>query len=136
MFSLFSSKEYFMDKEVACNCSYCNDGSNHMSKQFMRTLNKLRTQYGKPIVLSSAYRCGEYNNSISSTGYSGPHTTGKAVDIPVAGEDAHRLIQLAFELGFTGIGIRQHGSWSKRFIHIDMLTTESYPRPRIWTYND
>ena len=34
-----------------------------------------------PLQITSAYRCPSHNDSVSSTGMAGPHTTGLAVDI-------------------------------------------------------
>jgi hypothetical protein len=44
--------------------------------------------------------------------------------------DAYRLAKLAFDHGFTGIGINQKGGG--RFIHVDDLADA--PRPTIWSY--
>jgi hypothetical protein len=60
-----------------------------------------------------------------------------AVDIGVYGDRAHAVIGEAYALGFTGIGVRQHGPTDRRFIHLDTLTpevAERFPRPTIWSY--
>ncbi|MDC0529213.1 D-Ala-D-Ala carboxypeptidase family metallohydrolase [Gammaproteobacteria bacterium] len=124
--------KYFSDKELACKCGECS-GENQMSPAFMERLDELRSEYGKPIILSSAYRCPAHNKKVSSTGENGPHTTGKAVDIKVSGQDAHRVTRIAFRLGFTGIGIKQSGRWQSRFIHVDTLSMGD-TRPRVWSY--
>jgi zinc D-Ala-D-Ala carboxypeptidase len=57
------------------------------------------------------------------------HSTGRAVDIAV------RLLQLALQEGFTGIGIQQTGEG--RFLHLDDIQPEDefhVPRPWIWSY--
>ena len=114
------------------NPKYCDEHLMH--EGFMDRLEALRVDYGIAMVLSSAYRTPEHNDKVSSTGFDGPHTTGRAVDILVAGEDAYKLIALAVSRGFTGIGIKQKGAWDKRFIHLDDLPDGSHPRPRIWSY--
>lgn len=118
---------YFTDKELQCKCG-C--GQNYMNTSFMYALDVLRERYGKPIVLSSAYRCPEYNDKVSSTGRTGPHTTGKAVDIVCRGTDAYEIMHLAFEIGFSGIGVSQKGD--SRFLHLDMLDHDL--RPWVWSY--
>jgi zinc D-Ala-D-Ala carboxypeptidase len=50
--------------------------------------------------------------------------------VAVDGQQAHKLLKLAFELGFTGIGVNQ--KTSGRFIHLDTLTEA--PRPNVWSY--
>jgi uncharacterized protein YcbK (DUF882 family) len=125
-----SGWEYFTKEEMAC--PHC--GESKMDEDFMRRLNRLRQQFGKPIIVTSGYRCPEYNDQISSTGRDGPHTTGRAVDIHVYGEDAHRVLFFALTGGFSGIGIKQHGDYDGRFIHLD--TIETGTRPWVWTYRD
>ncbi len=102
-----------------------------MSVKFMKSLESLRTIYGQPMKVTSAYRCPRHNAAVSSTGATGPHTTGCAVDVSIAGEAAYKLVALAVTMGFTGIGIKQSGPWPGRFIHLDTLTDN---RPRIWSY--
>jgi hypothetical protein len=104
-----------------------------MDERFMRRLDMLRERYGMPIFVTSGFRSPRYNAQISRTGASGPHTTGHAVDIRVAGNDALDLIALAVGLGFTGVGVKQHGTG--RFLHLDDLPGgPGRPRPWIWSY--
>jgi zinc D-Ala-D-Ala carboxypeptidase len=123
---------YFSDKELACKCGKC-DSSNKMDPTFMYKLNILRANFGKPIYLSSAYRCPDYNEKVSSTGRNGPHTTGKAADLLVSGKDAHTILMLAANLHFSGIGISQKGEHGKRFIHLDNIGNGPV-RPWVWSY--
>lgn len=122
--------EFFARDELECKCG-C--GRARMDARFVELLDNLRDNFGGPIVLSSAYRCPEYNAQVSSTGTNGPHTTGKAVDILASGEDAFRILDHAFALGdFKGIGIAQKGEHGSRFIHLDTL--EKGTRPWVWSY--
>jgi hypothetical protein len=52
--------------------------------------------------------------------------------VAVAGADAIRLLVLAAEFGFTGIGVQQKGEG--RFIHLDDVPGTLLPRPAIWSY--
>ena len=125
---------YFSAKELQCHCGECDDKGDNMDVVFMEHLDQLRRLYGKPIILSSAYRCPKYNAKISSTGSTGPHTTGKAVDIVISGVDAYKLLSIAMKLEyFTGIGIKQSGGYNKRFIHLDSIDDNQY-RPMVWSY--
>ena len=117
----------FKHKELTCKCG-C--GREIEDEVFMYNLQRLREMLGVPMVLSSAYRCPEYNDKVSNTGFGGPHTIA-AVDVLVYGEHAHRLLWMAMACGFTGIGISQKGPWAARFIHIDRLREG---RPWVWTY--
>ena len=69
-----------------------------MQPEFLEKLQTIRDLYGKPIRLNSGYRCPEFNATISKTGPDGPHTTGRAVDIAISGQDA---------LHVPGLGVEQ-----------------------------
>jgi zinc D-Ala-D-Ala carboxypeptidase len=121
---------YFSQKELESP-----DTNEHkMSKIFMTKLIALREDYNAPMVISSGYRTPDHNEKVSSTGRTGPHTSGKAVDVVVNRGEAHKLLTLALDHGFSGIGIKQNGEG--RFLHLDNL--EDYetlgPRPTIWSY--
>jgi len=109
------------------NCSHC--GKNEMKADFMLRLQTLRSVYGKPMRVTSGYRCSEHPAEVKKT-QPGAHTSGCAVDISVDRADAHQLLKLAFAAGFTGIGVQQKGSG--RFIHLDTL--DSTLRPTVWSY--
>lgn len=115
-------------------CKHC--GEHKLIPEFMDRLQALRTEYGKPMKITSGYRCPAHNVVVSSTGPSGPHTSGEAVDIQCSGADAYRLVSLALKHGFTGIGVSQKGPHDRRFIHLDTLPNAvGQPRPTLWTYN-
>ena len=97
---------------------------------FMDLLQGIRDVAKFPLIISSGYRAPEHNSRVSKTGKTGPHTTGRAVDIAIRGEEAFVLVRLAMLHGMTGVGISQKGK--TRFIHLDDLTDG--PRPRIWSY--
>lgn len=128
----WSDIRYFARGEFDCNCG-C--GRNDMQLDFVAKLDDLRTRLGVPLRVTSGYRCPLYNNVVSTTGENGPHTTGRAVDVQLAGANVHRLVMQASLGGwFSGIGLHQRGPHSKRFIHLDDLEAPAHPRPRIWTY--
>ncbi len=128
--------ENFKAPEFACRCDECNSTGYEMNMNFILALDYLRQQLGSPMIITSGYRCPEYNDRIASTGRDGPHTTGRAADIGISGERAFHLVQQCFNLDIwmTGIGINQKGPYEKRFIHLDDLDGTDHPRPRIWTY--
>lgn len=119
----------FSKAELACKC-----GCGMLPDQhFMDKIQSLRNAFGNPMPVSSAARCPEHNSRVSRTGRTGPHTTGRAIDIAVRGAEALRLVGLAAQMGFTGIGVAQKGA--SRFIHIDDLHNgPGCPRPWIWSY--
>ncbi len=63
------------------------------------------------------------------------HTTGRAIDIAVYGEQAYKIVSCVPQFEFNGIGLSQAGAHRSRFIHLDDLTrVDGFPRPWIWGY--
>lgn len=123
--------EFFTWDEFRCR--HC--GRNEMDPDYITMLDELRRTYGRPIVVSSGYRCPDHNEAVSNTGRSGPHTTGQASDVRVHGSDAHYLIALALKHGFTGLGVHQKGDPATRFVHLDTIKSSGRsPRPWVWSY--
>ena len=120
--------------ELVCKES----GINRMHTDTMDRLQRVRSDYGRSIAISSGYR--DITHSIEAAkiekhGRAGAHSTGRAVDLAVRGADAVRVLALALDAGFTGIGVQQAGE--KRFIHLDDIQPEDdfhVSRPWIWSY--
>ena len=117
---------FFSHGELMCHCGKC--GRADMDPGFMEWLVRVREEFDEPMVLTSAFRCPDWNERVSHTGRDGPHTTGKAVDVAIAGPAARRLMEVAIERGVKGIGVKQTGRWGSRFLHLDLL---GY---RVWSY--
>lgn len=113
------------------SCRHC--GLNLMDHAFIDLLDELRERLGFPLPVSSGYRCPAHNRAVSTTGDTGPHTTGKAADLLVSHSRAYDVLCTAPLLGFTGIGLQQKSS--TRFIHLDTLpNAPGQPRPTVWSY--
>ena len=112
---------------VEVKCSHCGELKIH--EDIMDLLQEARNDLG-PLSITSGYRCSEHNNSISSTGPNGPHTTGKAIDISVRDSQHRKQLIEYFAPKVTGLGI------AKSFIHIDLLYEEDgfEMRPNSWVY--
>ena len=118
--------KYETDKMLACSCG-C--GTKGMEPAFLMTLDQIRKAIGEPLTVTSGYRCPAHNTSVSSTGATGPHTTGKAMDIKADSRMRFLLIQAALKQGITRIGV------AKTFIHLDDLgELDGFPSPRVWSY--
>jgi len=115
----------FSEAEMRCR----HTGRVAMDPAFMERLQALRTQYGRPMRVTSGYR-DRTHPAEARKAQPGTHTMGRAVDIAVRGKDAFDLVALAMDYGFTGIGVQQHGN--TRFIHLDDL--EGPTRPALWSY--
>ena len=116
---------YETDPKLACSCC----GKQGMNDDFMKKVDAIREDIKMPLVVVSGYRCPEYNAKVSSTGESGPHTTGRAIDL--AADSQRRLLITAEALDnkITRIGP------AKTFIHIDDLTEEDgFSQNVMWLY--
>ena len=95
----------------------------------MEKIQQLRDKYGKPMTITSGYR--DVTHPIEAQKEkAGIHTMGLAADVACNGQEAYHLLKLAFDMGFTGIGIAQKGH--SRFIHLDIYTKP--PRANVWSY--
>lgn len=117
----------FTQAEMRCK----HTGKCEMDPRFMQRLQQLRSVYGQPMTVTSGYRDPSHPAE-AGKGTPGAHTMGRAVDIAVRGADAVRLLQLALQMGFTGVGVAQKGT--NRFIHLDDVAPGTLPRPMIWSY--
>ena len=115
----FSAKEF--------DCQHC--GKNEIKPEFMAKLQQLRTVYGAPMRITSGYRCPQHPIEAKKAA-PGAHASGLACDIGVQGAEAHTLLRMALEAGFTGVGVQQAGLG--RFLHLDTL--EGDLRPTVWSY--
>ena len=108
----------FTKKEFDCK----ETGENNMSYYFLDKVQELRTQYGKPIIITSGYR--SVNHSIErKKARGGYHTRGIACDIRCNSQEAYDIVHIAFNLGFTGIRISQ-AQGKARFVHLDLRPIE------------
>lgn len=119
---------YDTDPKLACSLT----GERGMDDGFMGKLDRLRSLYGSPITINSGYRSPEYNAQISSTGETGPHTTGRAVDIAVSSSrQRSELMRILLhpDSEFTRV------TPAKSFIHIDDLTeADGFSENVMWWY--
>jgi uncharacterized protein YcbK (DUF882 family) len=103
-----------------------------MDQKLMSALDDIRQALGKPIIISSGYRCPNHPIEAKKS-KPGAHATGKAADLAVQGEDAVNVMMAALFMEIKRIGVQQKGSG--RFIHLDIADHEDgFPTPAIWSY--
>ena len=108
--------KFFVPAEIACRGT----GEILVNEDFLFCLDQLRLQLDRPLKVSSSYRSAYHNAQVGGAVRS-CHRLGIAADLPLAGHDKSRLIEMAKAVGFTGFGISY-----QTFIHIDI------GRPRSW----
>jgi uncharacterized protein YcbK (DUF882 family) len=89
-------------------------------------MDRARRIVGRPIIITSGFRCPEHNKAVGGKPESA-HLTGEAWDILAeTSRDRFRLLQAFFSLGVQRIGIGQ------AFLHIDVSL--KLPQQVIWLY--
>lgn len=121
------SSEHFSREELQCS----ETGECNMDPDFLALLEKVRSRFGKPMRISSAYRSPEHSVEAAKPDHrkNGYHVQGRAVDVLIKHDEALRLIHIALNEGMMGIGVSQKGDHETRFIHLD-----NRPSRMMWSY--
>lgn len=114
----------FTKSEFDCRVT----AENNMQHEFMVKLQRLRTEYGKTINITSGYRSPSHPIEAKKGHSRGEHTTGNCADIAcVTGQERFILVSLALKHGFSRIGI------AKTFLHLG-IGGGDLPQNVIWEY--
>ena len=113
------------DKKLSTNFRVrefaCNDGTDpiFIDSDLVAVLQKIRTHFGKPVTITSAYRTPPHNSREGGTTYS-QHLYGRAADIKISGVTPKKVADYAETLlSEGGIGIYN------TFTHIDVRSVKS-----------
>lgn len=95
-----------------------------IDKKLVELLQDIRSHFGKPVIISSAYRCATHNKKVD--GATGSyHTKGQAADIYISGIKPIEIARYAENIGILGIGLYETDK-DGHFVHIDTRTTKSF----------
>lgn len=106
--------ENFDSSEFTCKCGECDGGG--VKWLLIRNLETLREVVGRPIKVTSGYRCSEHNRKVGGVTDSF-HTKGLAADIVCEGLSTDELAAKAskvFNLGGVGYYPKEG------FVHVDV----------------
>ena len=117
--------KHFTEKELSCK--HC--GKMGMDETTLKNLITMREDLDFPLPITSGYRCPEHNKAVGGHPNSA-HMLGHAIDIQISGENAATLVAVCISYGFNGIGVKQHGEHSGRYIHLD----DNHVKRTIWSY--
>ncbi len=121
-----SNFKYFKLSEFKCKCG-CNmpdEVVENLTTKLISLLDIAREKSRIPFIITSGYRCPEYNELVGGVKNSA-HTKGLAADIKVgSGYQRYAILKSLLDVGFTRIGIYRN------FIHCDVDYTK--PSPVIW----
>ena len=116
--------EHFDSREFACR--HC--GKDGISRELVDALEELRVRVGRPVVVTSGYRCPEHPVERAKA-RPGLHALGIAADVTVPGMAARDVYRAAVEIGrFSGFGLDEQ----RNFVHLDIRSTT----PARWAYRN
>ena len=113
----------FNSSEFDCHGSGC-CSETLVDQQLVEYLQKIRNHFGKPVNISSGYRCATHNKSVGGATGS-RHTKGQAADIYINGIVPAEIAKYAESLGIKGIGLYETDK-DGHFVHVDTRTTKSF----------
>lgn len=116
-YSRRSQGDSFISKSFRVREFACKDGSDKIliDSTLVDVLQKIRDHFGKPVIITSAYRSPSHNSKVggSSSSY---HLKGMAADIKVSGVSAVAVATYAQTLT-NGVGCYYYGG--TEFVHVD-----------------
>ena len=117
---------HFTTNEFTCLCRFSTCINQRTSIELIARLELLHIKFGKPITVTSGFRCHEYQIDLGQRGYEtakiiSQHELGMAADI--VSSNLKDLAKLSDPL-FKAMGV------GKTFIHVDMREDKL----RRWTY--
>lgn len=119
---------HFDTSEFACKCGTCVENS--IDSAFVEKLEDVRIQFGKPISVSSGYRCPSHNKDVGGVSGSS-HPAGIAADIQPE-EKTKENFDTLYNLLYTKFDNIGDGR-NKGFIHVDDRPAKPSGK-RTWTY--
>jgi uncharacterized protein YcbK (DUF882 family) len=116
--------KYFKLEDFNCQ----ETGENKMNVEFIHRLDELREACGFPFIITSGYRSPSHSIEARKE-KPGTHAKGYASDIKTtSGSQRYKIIEQAFLLGFSGIGV------ARNFIHVDDRAIHDGKAPVAWCY--
>ena len=119
----------FTLNELKCGCKgkFCNGFPVGFSYELLSQLQKVRNYFGKPVIITSAVRCQQYNDSLKGSIKKSKHTMGRAVDFYVKGVSYSKLWAYVKTLPHNNYTYNISGS----VMHHDITPNEIYNLTRI-----
>lgn len=105
--------------EFHCQGTSCGCAETLHDPVLSEQLQKIRNHFGKPLHITSGYRCEKHNATIGGTANS-RHTKGQAADFYISGVEPGEIARFAESIGILGIGLYDS------FVHIDTRQKKSF----------
>lgn len=113
----FSSNEFDCHGKDCCSTT-------EVDPKLTECLQKIRDHFGKPVNVSSGYRCQKHNKNVGGATGS-RHTKGHAADIYIDGVAPAEIAKYAESIDILGIGLYEtdEDGW---FVHVDVRDYKSF----------
>lgn len=95
-----------------------------IDERLVQYLQQIRTYFGKPLYINSAYRCAVHNRKVGGSANS-YHTKGQAADIVVQGVSPAEVARYAESIGVPGIGLYETAK-DGYFVHVDTRSIKAF----------
>lgn len=105
----------FHCKGTACGCTETLHDS-----ALSAYLQQIRDHFGKPLHITSGYRCEKHNAATANAANRSRHTMGQAADFTISGVKPAEIAKFAESIGILGIGLYDN------FVHIDTRDKKSF----------
>lgn len=113
----------FRVNEFSCHGNGC-CSTVKIDPKLAEYVQKIRDHFGKPVTISSGYRCPTHNRAVGGASKS-RHVEGMAADITVKDVAPAEVAKYAESIGVKGIGLYETAK-DGYFVHIDTRTTKSF----------
>ena len=120
--------KHFNSSEFECSCGKCD--TQYIDDKLIEKLEIVREKFGKPIRVTSGYRCPTHNKAIGGKDNSS-HVSGLAGDITpklITLDSLDELYEICYNT-FNNIGDGRN----KKFIHVDVRPPKASGK-RHWIY--
>lgn len=115
----------FRAREFDCHGKGCCSRTK-IDDKLLEILQNIRDHFGKPITITSGYRCPKHNADKTVGGAkNSKHLYGMAADIKVDGVAPAEVAKYAESIGIKGIGLYETAK-DGFFVHIDTRTEKSF----------
>lgn len=108
--------DHFSLSEFQCKGTSCGCKQVLHDPMLSCYLEMIRNHFGKPVIITSGYRCAKHNASVGGAS-SSLHTKGQAADFTIQGVEPQQIAAYAESIGVKGIGL--YGPKDGNFVHID-----------------
>ena len=113
----------FKSTEFDCNGKGC-CSKTLIDEKLIEYLQAIRDHFGKPVKISSSYRCEIHNPKVGGV-KSSLHLKGMAADITIEGVSPAEVAKYAESIGVLGIGLYETDK-DGYFVHIDTRESKAF----------